>query len=118
MSDGRELRIESTPAVSGVMPVQAVQDPPAVAAFDEHQAVADKHSAVAATTSGTMRQAYAQFDVNPDTHDVVLRIRDATTDQVITETPSREVQAMSKYLNDYAATLSRHRAALKNPSAN
>jgi hypothetical protein len=118
MSDGREIRIESTPAVSGVTPVHAVQHHAAAVAADEHKAVPDKHSAAAATTGGTMRQAYAQFDVNPDTHDVVLRIRDATTDQVISETPSREVQAMSKYLNDYAATMARHRAAFKAAPSN
>jgi len=89
-----------------------------VASPAEHKPAPEAHPAAVATTGGTLRAAYAQYDVNPDTHDVVLRIRDATTDQVLTETPSREVQAMSKYLNDYAATLSRHRAALKNPAAN
>ena len=118
MSYGRDLRIEPTPAVASTAPVQAVRpETPAVVAPMERKHAPDPHT-VAATTGGLLRAAYAQYDVNPDTHDVVLRIRDATTDQVISETPSREVQAMSKYLNDYAATLSRHRAALKSPAGN
>ena len=117
MSYGRDLRIEPM-AVASTAPVQAVrQETPAVVAPMERKHAPDPHI-VAATTGGSLRAAYAQYDVNPDTHDVVLRIRDATTDQVISETPSREVQAMSKYLNDYAATLTRHRAVLKSPTGN
>src|SRR5205807_6488874 len=111
-------RIEPAPAVTGPAPVQPIQHEAHAADVAEHKLGRDPHPAAAATTGGTLRAAYAQYDVNPDTHDVVLRIRDATTDQVISETPTKEVQAMSKYLNDYAATLSRHRAALKNPTAN
>ena len=118
MSYGRDLRIEPTPPVTSAAPVQPVQHEAHAADPVEHKPVRDPHAAAAATTGGNLRAAYAQYDVNPDTNDVVLRIRDATTDQVISETPSKEVQAMSKYLNDYAATLSRHRAALKNPTAN
>jgi hypothetical protein len=118
MSYGKDLRIEPTPAVTSPAPVQPVQYEAYAAGVAERKQARDPHTAAAAVTGGGLRAAYAQYDVNPDTHDVVLRIRDATTDQVISETPSREVQAMSKYLNDYAATLSRHRAALKNPTAN
>ena len=118
MSYGRDLRIEPTPGVASPAPVQAgSHETPVVFAPMERKPAPDPHT-VAATTGGSLRAAYAQYDVNPETHDVVLRIRDATTDQVISETPSREVQAMSKYLNDYAATLSRHRAALKSPAGN
>jgi len=118
MPYGRDLRIEPTPPVASPAPVQPVQHEVHAPDVADHKPTRDPHTAAAATTGGSLRAAYAQYDVNPDTHDVVLRIRDATTDQVISETPSKEVQAMSKYLNDYAATLSRHRAALKNPTAN
>lgn len=118
MSYGRDLRIEPTPAVTSPAPVQPVWHEAQAADPVQHKPARDPHTAAAATTGGNLRAAYAQYDVNPDTNDVVLRIRDAATDQVLSETPSKEVQAMSKYLNDYAATLSRHRAALKNPSAN
>jgi hypothetical protein len=118
MSYGKDLRIEPTPPVASPAPVHAVQHEAQAADAAEHKPARDPHAKAAATTGGNLRAAYAQYDVNPDTHDVVLRIRDATTDQVLSETPSKEVQAMSKYLNDYAATLSRHRAALKNPTAN
>jgi hypothetical protein len=118
MSYGKDLRIEPTPAVTRPAPVKAIgrQTPAAVTA--ERKPARDPHTAAAATTGGNLRAAYAEYDLNPDTHDFVLRIRDATTDQVLSETPSKEVQAMSKYLNDYAATLSRHRAAFKSPTAN
>ena len=118
MSYGRDLRIEPTPAVSSPAPVRVVQHETHAADPAERKPAHDSHPAAAATTGGSLREAYAQYDVNPDTHDVVLRIRDSATDQVLSETPSKEVQAMSKYLNDYAATLSRHRAALKSPTAN
>jgi hypothetical protein len=118
MSYGKDLRIEPTPAVVSPAPVQAVQREGAAANPLERKPVRDPHSAAAATTGGGLRAAYAQYDVNPDTHDVVLRICDAATDQVLSETPSKEIQAIGKYLNDYAATLSRHRAALKSPTAN
>ena len=118
MSYGRDLRIEPTPPVTSAAAVQPVQHEAQAADPVEHKPARDPHTKAAAATSGNLRAAYAQYDVNPDTNDVVLRIYDASTDQVISETPSKEVQAMSKYLNDYAATLSRHRAALKNPAAN
>lgn len=118
MSNGKDLRIEPTPAVTSPAPVQPVQHEAHAADAAEHKPVRDPHTVAAATIGGNLRAAYAQYDVNPDTHDVILRIRDATTDQVISETPSKEVQAMSKYLNDYAATLSRHRAALKSATGN
>ena len=64
----------------------------------------------AATTGGTLRAAYAQFIVNPDTNDVVVRIRDASTDEVLSELPSKDVQAMTQHLKDYADALARRRA--------
>jgi hypothetical protein len=118
MSYGKDLRIEPTPPVASPAPVQAVQHQAPAADSVARKPAGDPRATVAATTGGNLRQAYAQYDVNPNTHDVVLRIRDAATDQVLSETPSKEVQAMSKYLNDYAATLSRHRAALKSSAAN
>src|SRR5213593_3127865 len=115
MSYRKDLRIEPTPVVTSPAPVHAVRRETPTAVAVEYKPARDQHTVAAATTGGSLRAAYAQYDVNPETHDVVLRIRDATTDEVLSETPSKEVQAMSKYLNDYAATLSRHRAACKSP---
>jgi uncharacterized FlaG/YvyC family protein len=67
---------------------------------------------VAASTGGSIRAAYAQFVIDQDTQDVVVRIHDAETHQVISETPSKEIQAMHAYMKNYTDTLSRHRAAL------
>jgi FlaG protein len=58
--------------------------------------------------------AYAQFVVNPDTHDVVIRIRNSSTDEIIHEYPSSEVERMNHYLIQYSAALARRRAAKQN----
>jgi hypothetical protein len=71
----------------------------------------------AAATGGGLPAAYAQFVVNPDTNEVVMRIMDSATDAVLNEYPSKEVQAMSKHLRDYATTLARHRAAIQMDAA-
>jgi hypothetical protein len=47
------------------------------------------------------------------TGDVVVRIRDAAIDRVLSELPSKEVQAVTAYLKNYLETMSRHRAALQ-----
>ena len=109
MSD-KDLRVEPTPAVRAPAPVQPIRrDAPIAVRPDQKQAL-EPASAVA-TTGGSLRPAYAQYAVNPDTHDVIIRIRDAATDQVLSETPSVEVEAISKFLTSYAATMGRHRAA-------
>ena len=110
MSD-RDLRVEPTPAVRAPAPVQPVRHAAPIAATVDRKRAPEVHTPEA-TTGGTLRAAYAQIAVNPDTHDVIIRIRDAATDQVISETPSKEVEAMTKYLTDYAATMGRHRTAI------
>jgi len=73
---------------------------------------------VVATTGGSLRPAYAQFVVDPTTHDTVLRIRDANTDAVISESPSPEIQAMTRALKAYADTLARRQAAVRGEPGN
>jgi flagellar protein FliS len=65
----------------------------------------------AAVTTGQLTAAYAQLVINPDTHDVVIRVRDSATDAIIREYPSREVEHMAKFLKDYVDTAARRRAA-------
>lgn len=115
MSDSREIHIQPTPAVGATAPVQAVRHQSHVVVPGEYKH-ADEQKTTAATTGGHLRPAYAQVAVNPDTHDVIIRIRDMATDQVISETPSPEVQAMTKYLSDYAATMRGRRAAVPVPA--
>ena|SRR5579859_6331615 len=67
---------------------------------------------VVASTGGSLRPAYAQFVVDDATHDTVVRIRDANTGAVISESPTAEIQAMQRAMKAYADTLSRHQAAL------
>ena len=73
---------------------------------------APKPSTVAATTGGNLRPAYAQFVTDPETHDTVVRIRDANTNAVISESPTPEIQAMARAFKAYLDTVARHQAAL------
>src|SRR4051812_29391346 len=98
MTDPRTLRIEPTAPTSGTEPVHAARHPATTSpSAREHTQEAEHEQAVA--TGGSLRAAYTEFVVNPDTDDVVVRIRDAATNQVLNEIPSREVQNIMRYLN-------------------
>ena|SRR5438105_2810555 len=112
MSESRDIRIEPVPSVGGAAPVQSVR-PERSAGGVGNQRPAPEPSSVAASTGGNLRAAYAQYVVNPDTHDVVVRIRDTFTDQVIDELPSKQIQMMSRSLKTYAETMARRKAALQ-----
>jgi hypothetical protein len=111
MSDSNNLHVEPAPHVRGADPVQPVRSDRPVHTPGDHKAGPDGNT-VAASTGGNLRAAYAQFVINPDTQDVVVRIRDSATDEVLNEMPSKQVQAMSAYLKNYTETLARHKAAL------
>src|ERR1700682_4598283 len=111
MSDIHDPLVTPVSPVGRSAPVQPVRrDLPTAAPADP--ASASKPSTVVATTGGSLREAYAQFVVDPETHDTVLRIRDSNTNAVISESPSPEVEAMTRALKAYADTLARHHAAL------
>lgn len=112
MSDSWDLQIQPTPPVGRPSAVQPIRSEDPVGG-PGHPGPRPGQSAPAAATGGSLRAAYAQFVVNPDTRDVVIRVRDSSTDEVLSETPSPEVEAMARYLRDYANTLARHRAALR-----
>ena|SRR5215208_6699208 len=116
MSGSQEVRIEPTPPVVGAGAVQPVRSAGPAATPAELSRNADRPTPAAAT-GGSLRPAYSQFVVNTDTNEVVLRIKDSLTDAVLNEFPSKEVQAMSKHLQDYAATMARRRVATQNGSA-
>jgi hypothetical protein len=107
MSDSQIQRTSPVNGVGSVRPVQPQLD----RAPAEHT-----HVSPEVTTGGNLRAAYAQFIVDADTQDVVVQIRDATTNEVINELPSKEVQAMTKHLRDYAEALAKRRAALQKGS--
>jgi hypothetical protein len=67
---------------------------------------------VAASTGGQLQSAYAQFVVDPNTHDVLLRVRDAATHRILQEVPSVELQAMSRNLTEYGDMLARRSAGI------
>jgi hypothetical protein len=95
--------------VAAVLPVG--RDAATTGAVDQKRA--PEPSPVAATTGGSLRPAYAQLVIDPETHDTVLRVHDAATNAIISESPSPEVQAMSRALKAYSDTLARHQAALR-----
>ena len=64
-----------------MQPVHAAHGAPAP---DQRNASGHADDGVAAVTGGSLSAAYAEFVVNPDTHDVVIRIRELGTDRVIT----------------------------------
>jgi uncharacterized FlaG/YvyC family protein len=112
MSNSYDLRVEPTAAAHAAQAVQAarLERPAADAAAQKQRRAQDARDAVA-SVGGQLRSAYAQYVVNPDTHDVVVRIRDAATDEVLSELPSPEVQAVTRALREYAETLARLRIA-------
>ena len=116
MTDSRELQIQPTPGVVAASRVLPVRSDEAVGTPGKPPADAGGQDA-AATTGGNLRAAYAQYLVNPDTHDAVIRVRDSATDEVLSEFPSAQIQAMSKSLRDYAETLARQRLPLRGESA-
>jgi FlaG protein len=107
--------IQPTPPVAGVGSVQPVR--PEHAQVPGHPQHEQKTVAPAASTGGNLRGAYAQFIVDADSREVVVQIRDSATNEVLSELPSKEVQAMSKQLKEYADALARRRAALQGESA-
>ena len=106
-----DIRIEPTPRVRGAEAVQPVR-PEHPAGTPATQRPEPGGDSAAATTGGSLRAAYAQLVINPDTHDVVIRIMDSSTNAVLNEYPSKEVQAVSQHLREYAITLAQRRAAL------
>ena len=115
MSDSQNLPIQPTPPVRSAGSVQPVRYERPAGTPAEPRPEPGKDAA-AATTGGNLRPAYAEFIVDPDSKDVVIRIKDSTTDAVLSEYPSKEVQAMTKHLRDYADVLARRRASLLNGS--
>jgi hypothetical protein len=118
MSNSNELRVEPTRPSAAPKPIQTrypaphivpLDDPHLHAESDGHDVVAAKH--VAASTGGSLQPAYSQFIVDPDTHAVLLRVRDGTTNRILQEFPSAELQAMSRNLTEYADMLARRRAS-------
>jgi hypothetical protein len=120
MSHSNDLRIEPLRPSAAPKPIKVAYPSPRVvplapaphaAPESEQQALVDANH-VAATTGGQLQPAYAQFVVDPDTHDVLLRVRDGTTNRILQEFPSVELQAMSRNLTEYADMLARRRASI------
>ncbi len=116
MSDSSDLHITRVPPVGDAAPVQPVRGERLVGTYVDRTAAPHQHD-VAAVTDGNLSSAYAQFVVNQDTHDVVIRIRESASDRIIAEYPSRELEEIATSMKHYAETLARRKAALgSNPS--
>jgi FlaG protein len=110
MSDLHIPQVTPASPIARSAPVQPVRrDRPTNEPFDSSR---PGPNTVVAATGGSLRPAYAQYVVDPTTHDTVVRIRDANTGAVISETPTPEVQAMVRAMKAYVDTVARHRAAL------
>lgn len=111
MSDSGTNPIAPVAPVANTPAVQPVRDQRSMALPGERTSAGTDRPAAAAVTGGSLPASYAQFVVNQDTHDVVIRIRDSATDRVIEEYPSAQVEELAKYMKAYADTLARHRGA-------
>src|SRR5919202_5409808 len=104
MSDRPDLRVQPTAATGATEPLQpsfsgraggSAEPPPRPGRKAEKEQPA-------ASTGGQLRPTYANFVVDPETHDVVVHIHDASTDELIAQIPSAEVAALNKALRAYA----------------
>jgi hypothetical protein len=62
-------------------------------------------------TAGQLRPAYAQYVLDPQTHEVSVRVRDAATHEMLSQIPPAEVAALNRSMREYAELLARHHAA-------
>src|SRR5205085_8705249 len=111
MSKSEDLRIEPVAHTSAAQPIHAAPRIPAVPQPADPKAPVRQDMSI--VSNGEIRAAYTEFVVDPETHDVIVRIRDAATDRVLDELPSAQVQAVHKAMADYAEKMARHRAALQ-----
>jgi FlaG protein len=113
-SDRPELRVDPTAPARPTQPLQAAMGGPSTPSAPAEPRAAKRPTRTdeaAVSTGGHLRPAYAQYVVDPETHEVSVRIRDAATDEVIRQIPSAEVSAVEKALRDYAEALARQHAA-------
>jgi uncharacterized FlaG/YvyC family protein len=114
MSDTRDLRIEPTAPSQPADSVQAARlERAAQDVAAQKQPAKPVDSEPVAAVGGSMHSAYAQYVIDPDTHDIIVRIRDTATDAVLSELPSPEVQALSRHLHEYTQALARRRIVLQ-----
>lgn len=110
MSDSRDLPVGPVQPVGSTPPVQPVGPRQDRAASGGGRAGGPQQHPAAAT-GGNLPGTYAQFFINRDTHEVVIRVLDSATDRVIDEYPSADIEAMNAYIAKYVDTAARHRAA-------
>jgi hypothetical protein len=111
MTDRPELRVQPTAATGATESLQSSPGAPGTGLprVAPRTARHDRVEEPAATTGGQLRPTYARFVVDPDTHEVLVRIHDASTDEVITQIPSEEVESLNKALRAYADALARRK---------
>jgi hypothetical protein len=117
MPNFSDLRVEPMRPSAAPKPIRTEYPTPRIVPLDDaqrgpdaagHAGVAANH--VAAATGGTLPPTYSQFVVDPDTNDVLLRVRDGATNRILQEFPSAELRAMSRSLTQYADMLARRHA--------
>lgn len=108
-----DRRVDPTTPAVGTEPVRDYGRGKAyVPVSDSQSSVPAQSDDPVAATTGQLRAAYTQYVVDPETHEVSVRIRDAASDAVIRQVPAAEVVAVNKVLREYAQMLAlRHAAA-------
>lgn len=102
--------VDKTPPVNPIHPARLISE-------GVEKQLRPNPQAADTSTGGGLRAAYAQFVVNPETHDVVIRIKDSATNEILRELPSAEVEAMRAHINSYVQKLSQFRASHVIPQA-
>jgi hypothetical protein len=117
MPGSQDLSLTPVAGIGAAAPAHPVAAESPLPQLPTREAQSPKQDA-AASTGGNLSPAVAQFVINPDTHDVVIRVTDPGSGQVLMEYPSQQVEAIAKYMKQYADTAARHRASRSASSVN
>jgi len=71
----------------------------------QHEQKVDKLASILADQEVKMRNVRLQFEVNEDTEDVVIRVLDKRSGEVIREIPTEEMQELSKVFDELKGCL-------------
>jgi flagellar protein FlaG len=94
----------STPAVAPAKPVDAVQPPPEPAREQLEAAVQQANRQMSAVAPSL------QFEIDPDTDQVVIRLVDRQDQRVLRQVPSAEMLAIARALERMQSLMVRTRA--------
>ncbi len=103
--------VEPAPRIAG-----AASEPRAGAPVPAPGPAVPRAEHAAASAVSAIRQAYAEFIVDPSSDRVRVRIIDSATNEVIREIPPDEMEKVAQGLRDYAQAAQHRRAAANHPN--